>query len=52
MSYVLGYRMSRPEMAPKEVYDLMLKCWEAEPKDRLTFDEIHAELLRLRKIIS
>ncbi|KAK6195476.1 hypothetical protein SNE40_000901 [Patella caerulea] len=36
-----GYRMERPAGCPAHVYQLMLKCWQWEPKDRPTFKEIH-----------
>ena len=32
--------MEKPENCPNEIYELMLKCWEVNPKDRPTFDEI------------
>ncbi|XP_022096721.1 vascular endothelial growth factor receptor 1-like isoform X2 [Acanthaster planci] len=35
-----GYRMSCPEHAPREVYNLMLECWSDEPKDRPMFSEL------------
>ncbi|XP_038044978.1 vascular endothelial growth factor receptor 1-like [Patiria miniata] len=35
-----GYRMSCPEHAPREVYQLMLECWSDEPKDRPMFSEL------------
>ncbi|KAK7455056.1 hypothetical protein BaRGS_00039527 [Batillaria attramentaria] len=36
-----GYRMERPQGTPADVYILMLKCWQWDPKDRPTFKEIH-----------
>ncbi|XP_041368095.1 tyrosine-protein kinase ABL1-like [Gigantopelta aegis] len=36
-----GYRMERPSGCPANVYQLMLKCWQWEPKDRPTFQDIH-----------
>ncbi|XP_025112179.1 tyrosine-protein kinase Abl-like isoform X2 [Pomacea canaliculata] len=36
-----GYRMERPQGTPADIYILMLKCWQWDPKDRPTFKEIH-----------
>ncbi|XP_050295851.1 vascular endothelial growth factor receptor 1-like [Anthonomus grandis grandis] len=35
-----GYRMDAPAFAPKEMYDLMLKCWNASATDRPTFADL------------
>ena len=35
-----GYRMESPEDCPPRVYDLMRHCWEHEPENRPTFNEI------------
>ncbi|KAJ8280075.1 hypothetical protein COCON_G00071410 [Conger conger] len=35
-----GYRMSQPEFAPSEMYDVMTSCWEAEPLRRPGFGKI------------
>ncbi|KAJ8277104.1 hypothetical protein GJAV_G00071520 [Gymnothorax javanicus] len=35
-----GYRMSQPEFAPREMYDVMKSCWEAEPLRRPGFGKI------------
>ncbi|KAM9848951.1 platelet-derived growth factor receptor alpha [Aulostomus maculatus] len=32
-----GYRMSKPEHAPHDVYELMMKCWNSEPEKRPSF---------------
>ncbi|XP_037554264.1 platelet-derived growth factor receptor alpha [Nematolebias whitei] len=32
-----GYRMSKPEHAPKDVYEMMMKCWNSEPEKRPSF---------------
>lgn len=36
-----GYRMDRPAGCPASVYELMMRCWQWDPKDRPTFKEIH-----------
>ncbi|XP_069555354.1 platelet-derived growth factor receptor alpha [Brachyistius frenatus] len=32
-----GYRMSKPEHAPHDVYEMMMKCWNTEPEKRPSF---------------
>ncbi|KAJ7986489.1 hypothetical protein DPEC_G00340410 [Dallia pectoralis] len=32
-----GYRMAKPEHAPADVYDMMMKCWHSEPEKRPCF---------------
>uniref|UniRef100_A0A8C6M2S2 receptor protein-tyrosine kinase n=1 Tax=Nothobranchius furzeri TaxID=105023 RepID=A0A8C6M2S2_NOTFU len=32
-----GYRMSKPEHAPDDVYEMMMKCWNSEPDKRPSF---------------
>ncbi|XP_037627127.1 platelet-derived growth factor receptor alpha [Sebastes umbrosus] len=32
-----GYRMSKPEHAPQDVYEMMMKCWNSEQEKRPTF---------------
>ncbi|XP_069683137.1 tyrosine-protein kinase receptor torso-like [Periplaneta americana] len=39
-----GYRMECPANCSKELYDIMLACWQAKPKDRPTFVELHKML--------
>lgn len=33
-------RLDRPDLCPREYFDLMKSCWEDDPKDRPTFSEI------------
>lgn len=35
-----GKRISRPEMCPESVYQVMLRCWTWEPKDRASLDQV------------
>ncbi|XP_026868024.1 neurotrophic tyrosine kinase, receptor, type 2a isoform X3 [Electrophorus electricus] len=44
-----GRVLQRPRTCPKEVYDLMLGCWQREPHARLVIREIHSLLLNLAK---
>ncbi|KAG7513222.1 hypothetical protein JOB18_002009 [Solea senegalensis] len=32
-----GFRMSKPEHAPLDVYEMMMKCWNSEPEKRPSF---------------
>ncbi|XP_068430107.1 neurotrophic tyrosine kinase, receptor, type 2b [Clinocottus analis] len=44
-----GRVLQRPRCCPKEVYDLMLGCWQREPYMRLSIKEIHSMLQSLAK---
>uniref|UniRef100_A0A4W4G1P3 Tyrosine-protein kinase receptor n=1 Tax=Electrophorus electricus TaxID=8005 RepID=A0A4W4G1P3_ELEEL len=44
-----GRVLQRPRTCPKEVYDLMLGCWQREPYMRLNIKEIHNLLHSLAK---
>ncbi|XP_028829402.1 neurotrophic tyrosine kinase, receptor, type 2b isoform X2 [Denticeps clupeoides] len=44
-----GRVLQRPRTCPKEVYDLMLGCWQREPYMRLNIKEIHNMLQSLAK---
>uniref|UniRef100_A0A3Q0T1L3 receptor protein-tyrosine kinase n=1 Tax=Amphilophus citrinellus TaxID=61819 RepID=A0A3Q0T1L3_AMPCI len=35
-----GYRMTRPEHAPDDMYDLMKRCWEEKPQSRPSFSSL------------
>ncbi|XP_067900108.1 macrophage colony-stimulating factor 1 receptor-like isoform X2 [Heterodontus francisci] len=35
-----GFQMDRPDSATPELYDIMTRCWNLEPTDRPTFDQI------------
>lgn len=39
-----GYRMPQPSNCPQGLYELMSKCWQTEPHDRLSFDAIESQL--------
>ena len=39
-----GYRMPSPPGCPDMLYKIMLKCWNASPEDRWTFDAIKCKL--------
>ncbi|XP_042328571.1 tyrosine-protein kinase Fes/Fps isoform X2 [Sceloporus undulatus] len=43
-----GLRLSAPDQCPQEVYQLMLRCWEYEPRSRPTFSTILQELVALQ----
>ena len=35
-----GYRMPAPPNCPQNLYDIMRECWNAEAKDRPTFENL------------
>ncbi|XP_006812440.1 tyrosine-protein kinase CSK-like [Saccoglossus kowalevskii] len=35
-----GYRMEAPEGCPDQIYRIMMKCWDLDPKQRPSFSEI------------
>ncbi|XP_021917496.1 tyrosine-protein kinase Abl isoform X5 [Zootermopsis nevadensis] len=39
-----GYRMECPPGCPPKIYELMRQCWQWNPNDRPTFQEIHHSL--------
>ncbi|UYV84001.1 ABL1, partial [Cordylochernes scorpioides] len=39
-----GYRMECPPGCPPKAYELMRQCWQWDPQDRPTFQEIHLTL--------
>ncbi|GAB0204651.1 BDNF/NT-3 growth factors receptor [Grus japonensis] len=44
-----GRVLQRPRTCPKEVYDLMLGCWQREPHMRLNIKDIYSLLQNLAK---
>ncbi|XP_077374077.1 NT-3 growth factor receptor-like [Festucalex cinctus] len=42
-----GRVLERPTLCPKEVYDIMLGCWQREPHQRLNMKDIQKTLLSL-----
>ncbi|XP_044088360.1 NT-3 growth factor receptor-like [Neovison vison] len=44
-----GRVLERPRVCPKEVYDVMLGCWQREPQQRLNIKEIYKVLHALGK---
>ncbi|XP_043934198.1 tyrosine-protein kinase Fes/Fps [Protopterus annectens] len=44
-----GYRLPIPESCPQDVYKLMCRCWEYDPKKRPNFSVIHHDLVDIRK---
>lgn len=39
-----GYRMPQPPNCPQGLYELMLKCWQTEPHNRLRFEAMEWQL--------
>uniref|UniRef100_A0A8B9PH50 Tyrosine-protein kinase n=1 Tax=Apteryx owenii TaxID=8824 RepID=A0A8B9PH50_APTOW len=44
-----GMRLDPPEQCPDEVYRLMQRCWEYDPRKRPSFSTLHQELVSIRK---
>ncbi|XP_032799430.2 platelet-derived growth factor receptor alpha isoform X2 [Daphnia magna] len=45
MTYLLsGNRLMRPDNVSEKLYEVMLKCWSANPDDRPTFRELRCSL--------
>ncbi|XP_063053474.1 NT-3 growth factor receptor [Engraulis encrasicolus] len=44
-----GRVLERPRVCPKEVYDIMLGCWQREPQQRLNIKDIQKILFALGK---
>ncbi|XP_013413611.1 fibroblast growth factor receptor 3-like [Lingula anatina] len=44
-----GYRMEKPEECPTEMYNIMLHCWQAEPRSRPSFNQLVQTLELLSK---
>ncbi|XP_029378233.1 NT-3 growth factor receptor-like isoform X1 [Echeneis naucrates] len=44
-----GRVLERPQLCPKEVYDMMLGCWQREPQQRLNIKDIQKMLFTLMK---
>ena len=42
-----GYRLPQPNYCPDLVFELMLKCWSFNPKERPTFCEISNSLVQI-----
>uniref|UniRef100_UPI0037E940A3 tyrosine-protein kinase JAK1 n=1 Tax=Semicossyphus pulcher TaxID=241346 RepID=UPI0037E940A3 len=44
-----GRRLPRPEGCPEPVYELMRKCWEHAPDQRITFERLIKELSNMQQ---
>uniref|UniRef100_H2MWU2 Tyrosine-protein kinase receptor n=1 Tax=Oryzias latipes TaxID=8090 RepID=H2MWU2_ORYLA len=44
-----GRVLERPRLCPKEIYDMMLGCWQREPQQRLNIKDIQKTLFSLMK---
>ncbi|XP_021368727.1 tyrosine-protein kinase PR2-like isoform X2 [Mizuhopecten yessoensis] len=45
-----GQRLDRPDLCPKEYYDLMCKCWDHDSAKRPTFSDIFTQLQFMRPV--
>ncbi|XP_077327347.1 tyrosine-protein kinase Fes/Fps isoform X1 [Lithobates pipiens] len=44
-----GSRLPAPDNCPEDIYELMLRCWEYDPRKRPSFSTVHQELISIRK---
>ncbi|EMP36063.1 Tyrosine-protein kinase transforming protein Fps [Chelonia mydas] len=44
-----GVRLDPPKQCPEDVYRLMQRCWEYDPRKRPSFSTIHQELVSIHK---
>ncbi|XP_031141360.1 NT-3 growth factor receptor isoform X2 [Sander lucioperca] len=44
-----GRVLERPRLCPKEIYDMMLGCWQREPQQRLNIKDIQKMMFTLMK---
>ena len=40
-------RMEKPEFCPIEIYQIMLECWNENPKERSSFEVLYPKLQKL-----
>uniref|UniRef100_A0AAV2ISV7 non-specific protein-tyrosine kinase n=1 Tax=Knipowitschia caucasica TaxID=637954 RepID=A0AAV2ISV7_KNICA len=43
-----GFRMSRPQRCPEEIFKVMTRCWNYSPEERPRFSQVHRELGQVR----
>ncbi|XP_033103710.1 fibroblast growth factor receptor 3-like [Anneissia japonica] len=43
-----GYRLEKPQSCGRRLYEIMENCWQQEPRDRPSFEELVAELRELK----
>lgn len=46
-----GGRLEKPDTAPDELYDLMMRCWSNQPSDRPSFAYCLDKLLEVKDMI-
>jgi hypothetical protein len=39
--------LQQPDHCPDDVFQVMMRCWAKDPKERATFDELHSALSKL-----
>ncbi|KAM9311381.1 tyrosine-protein kinase Fes/Fps [Gastrophryne carolinensis] len=44
-----GTRLQAPDNCPDDIYQLMLRCWEYDPRKRPSFSTVHQELVSIKK---
>ena len=43
----MGYRMEAPKNCPDKLYKIMQECWEKDPKERPSFQNLHSKLKKI-----
>ena len=43
--------LTRPDLCPLDIYKIMLKCWEHNSKQRVTFEELFQQLTSTHQVI-
>ncbi|XP_031623834.1 ankyrin-3-like [Contarinia nasturtii] len=46
-----GHRLRKPQYATQSIYDIMMSCWNAEPKSRPLFDSLEKKISGLMEPI-
>jgi serine/threonine protein kinase len=41
---ISGQILPRPDLCPESVYDVLVKCWEPDPEERIGFDAVRHEI--------
>ncbi|XP_031619905.1 platelet-derived growth factor receptor alpha-like isoform X2 [Contarinia nasturtii] len=44
-----GHRLSKPQYATKSIYDIMMSCWNTDPKSRPLFNSLAETISKLMK---
>lgn len=48
---ISGNRLQKPDTCPDELFELMIRCWNENPRERPSFSYCHSKLLEIRDYI-